>query len=64
MLQKGSMKLHEIFRDECGSDLSKLGLGPVLEHSSRSRFGNREGCGVAGRSAILTTSTWLQLNAA
>ena len=44
MLQKGSMKITDIFRDECGGELSKLGLGPGLEHSSGSRFGNREGC--------------------
>ena len=25
------MKLAEIFRDECGGELRKLGLGPVLE---------------------------------
>ena len=38
------MKMTEIFRDDCGGELRKLGLGPGLEHSSVSRFGNREGC--------------------
>ena len=37
------MKMTDIFRDECGDELSKLGLGPGLEHSSVSRFGNRRG---------------------
>ena len=34
----------DIFRNEYGGELRKLGLGPGLEHSSGSRFGNREGC--------------------
>ena len=38
------MKITDIFRDECGGELRKLRLGPGLEHSSGSRFGNREGC--------------------
>ena len=44
------MKITDIFRDECGGELRKLGLGPGLEHSSGSRFGNREG--------VLSHITW------
>ena len=38
------MKMAEIFRDVSGGGQRKLGLGPGLEHSSRSKFRNREGC--------------------
>ena len=40
VLQISSMKLAVTFRDECGGELRKLGLGPGLEHSSGARFGN------------------------
>ena len=38
------MKMAETSRDYSRAELSKLGLGPGLEHSTGSRFGNREGC--------------------
>ena len=68
-LQKGSVKMSEIFRDECEGGLRKLGLCPGFEHSSGSRFWNREGCQQwlrsevspdwgPGGTIVVTTADW------